>query len=185
MFHSFRLGSFAKSYLPPAFALLLVLAFLLYTKLPEYLADQDLLGQPFAFAALESVEDIASGMPLDAEALRGKKVLLHFFATWCLSCKLQIASLKKIYEEHRDNKAFLLIAISAEEAQVLKGLQKEKQLPYTIASDLHRELHDTLQVQVYPTNVWLDEEGRIDDIGHRLNYLLPYTIRYWLKGTLF
>ncbi|HEY0321146.1 MAG TPA: redoxin domain-containing protein [Pyrinomonadaceae bacterium] len=48
-----------------------------------------------------SVKDWIQGEPATLESLRGRVVLLEFWATWCKPCREMFGKLKKLYEEYR------------------------------------------------------------------------------------
>jgi thiol-disulfide isomerase/thioredoxin len=76
----------------------------------------------FAFCQLAKAPlDIAftaiDGRAVDLKELRGKVVLLDFWATWCGPCLAEIPNVKKAYDEFHE-KGFEVVGISLDEAQV-------------------------------------------------------------------
>lgn len=64
----------------------------------------------------------------DSATLRGKVVLVNFWATWCPPCRKEIPSLLKLQEKYRD-KGFAVVGISMDEGGsklVGKFLAKQK-----------------------------------------------------------
>jgi thiol-disulfide isomerase/thioredoxin len=47
-------------------------------------------------------KDLISGREMSIEELRGKVVLINFWATWCGPCVGEVPELKKIYEKYHD-----------------------------------------------------------------------------------
>ena len=165
-------------------ALSLVFSYILWQRMPQYLIDQKLIEKTSSDFVLENS---VNKERLSLYDLRGKKVLLYFFASWCGSCRLQTSSIEKIYEENRKNEGedFYLLAISEESLPVLKRYQKEKQLSYPLFRDLEGRAHDQFQIRSYPSMVWIESDGKVRDIEHGLNLLLAYSVRRWLKGSFF
>ena len=58
-------------------------------------------------------EDVIRGGQFNLESLRGKVVILNFWASWCEPCAKELPDMLKLVEENKPNVA--LVAISADE----------------------------------------------------------------------
>lgn len=76
---------------------------------------REILGQEISlrFTALD-------GREVDLAALRGKVVLIDFWATWCAPCVSEIPIIKEVYSAYRD-KGFEIVGISLENARLSEG----------------------------------------------------------------
>jgi thiol-disulfide isomerase/thioredoxin len=54
------------------------------------------------------------GKDFDLSSLRGKSVLVDFWATWCMPCRESMPNLAKLYDEHKD-KGLVLVSISKDD----------------------------------------------------------------------
>jgi peroxiredoxin len=73
------------------------------------------------------------GMAVDSTKLRGKRVLLDFWATWCAPCRLQMAALERLSrEKQRDD--IIVLGISDEDAATLRTFLAKNPVAYPIAS---------------------------------------------------
>ena len=54
---------------------------------------------------------LLDGKALSAPALKGKVVLVVFWATWCPTCQKELPELQALYEKHRD-KGFEILGLS-------------------------------------------------------------------------
>lgn len=54
---------------------------------------------------------LLDGKTLGAEALKGKDVLVVFWATWCPTCQKELPELQALYEKHR-GRGFEILALS-------------------------------------------------------------------------
>ncbi len=162
--------------------LIFALAYLGWQRVPLYFQDSQVVGTYVADFELNGLHEAT----FVSQSLRGKKVLLYFFATWCGPCHMQRPFIKQVYQEmgsHDEN--FMMLTISQEHATKLKAYQKKHNIPYPIFIDTNAKLHAQLGINSYPTIVWLAEDGRVEDISHGLRPFLLYSLRYWLRGTLF
>jgi thiol-disulfide isomerase/thioredoxin len=112
-----------------------------------------------------------SGMALDGktvalESLRGTPVLVHYWATWCEPCKVDIAQIRELAAKYGPKKfAVVGIALDSDKAQLQKFLQAKPiawpQLHE--AGGLDGRLAEELGVLTLPTMVLLDAQGVVVD----------------------
>lgn len=66
-----------------------------------------------------AIKDLA-GIPLSADALRGRVVLVEFWATWCAPCRGTLAWLGDIKRRYGGRIEVVAIAVESDEAEVRK-----------------------------------------------------------------
>ena len=93
--------------------------------------------------------------------LKGKVVLLDFWATWCGPCRESIPHLIQLYKTYREN-GFEIIGISLDkgDAAVVRNFARSMDIPYpiVIASD---EVARNYRVTSIPTTFFIDKGGKI------------------------
>ncbi len=67
----------------------------------------------------------ADGRPFDLKSLRGKVVLIDFWATWCGPCIAELPNVKQVYAAYRD-KGFEIVGITLENARLLASDSPEQ-----------------------------------------------------------
>jgi len=122
---------------------------------------------------LQSVGKVLSlsGAALDGtavalESLRGRPVLVHYWATWCEPCKVDIAQIRELYAKYGPKKfAVVGIALDSDKGQLTKYLAG-KPIPWPQlheAGGLDGRLAEELGVLTLPTMFLLDAEGKVVD----------------------
>lgn len=102
------------------------------------------------------------GQEITLSGLKGKVVLLDFWATWCGPCKESIPHLTQIYKNYRD-KGFELIGMSTDKAgdvEMVRRFVKSMEIPYPIIMTPD-EVARNYKITGLPTTVLIDREGKI------------------------
>ena len=102
------------------------------------------------------------GTPLSADTLRGKVVLVNFWATWCLPCRVEMPLLQRMAERHRDA-GLVVVGLSVDRGpeQSVREFLRERDVTYPVAvvgPDVERAFGG---VRGYPTSILIDRAGVI------------------------
>ncbi|GEM_PF-217864 len=94
-------------------------------------------------------------------ALKGKVVLLDFWATWCGPCKESIPHLTQIYKSYHD-KGFEVIGMSMDRGDVntVRNFVKSIDIPYPIIITPD-EVARKYAITGLPTTFLIDREGKV------------------------
>lgn len=141
-------------------AWLLVFGFLAWRLSPQVAAALG-MGAPGDRAPSFAVRTL-DGTVLSSDELRGRVVLVNFWATWCPPCRWEMPAFERVYRDKREH-GFVLLGLSRDrggEAEVREFLA-ERGITYPVAfapDDLVRAFGG---VQALPTSILIDREGRI------------------------
>src|SRR5712671_6752944 len=58
--------------------------------------------RPASFPAPDFTLLTLSGAPIHLADFRGKVILLNFWATWCVPCRMEMPALEALYQRHKD-----------------------------------------------------------------------------------
>ena len=119
--------------------------------------------------APEFTQKDVSGKPVSLSSLKGKYVLVEFWASWCVPCRAGNPNLVKQYELYKD-KGFEIISVSLDNVKDrwVEAIQKDG-LPWIQVSDLkgwNNEVGRLYGVRAVPQSFLLDKDGKV--IGNTL-----------------
>ena len=100
---------------------------------------------------------------IKSENLKGKVVLLNFFATWCPPCRQELPRLQKeIWDGLKNNSDLAVFVLGREEGwDKLDPFMEAHQYTFPIFPDLNRAVFGLFAEQSIPRNVVLDRNGKI------------------------
>src|SRR6266851_1756880 len=108
------------------------------------------------------------GSSMRLKELRGRVVLLNFWATWCIPCRSEIPSLSAMQKDF-ESRGLSVIGVSYDDtADLVQQFQKDIPQNYQIVLG-GREVGSQLPASPLPTTYIIDRQGRIRDkmIGER------------------
>jgi thiol-disulfide isomerase/thioredoxin len=115
------------------------------------------LGQPLPikFKAID-------GREVDVTAMKGKVVLVDFWATWCGPCVGELPNVLAAYEKHHP-KGFEIVAISRDQDEArLKAFIEEKKMPWQQYFDgRDNKIAEKYGISLIPTTFLLDGTGTL------------------------
>jgi peroxiredoxin len=119
------------------------------------------------------------GRELSLEQLRGNAVLLHFWATWCGVCRMELSGLNSLHARLPQNALLISVVADDQDRASLQDFVREHGIRYPVlvadAAALER-----FGVRAFPTNYYLDEAGMIRDVTVGMSTRWAMWLRLWL-----
>ena len=106
---------------------------------------------------------IADGSSIDLQALRGKPVLVTFWATSCIGCVREMPHLIALYDELADDGLEIIgVAMPYDPPNQVVKMISERKIPYPIAIDIEGNAVKAFgDVLVTPTSFLIAPDGTI------------------------
>jgi len=101
-----------------------------------------------------------SGKKWNLKSLRGKVVLVNFWATWCPPCRKEMPDLQALYDRFKDQ-GFVILAISDEKSSTVKPFLSERHISYPVMLDRGDKVNTLFQVVGIPKSFVYNREGKM------------------------
>ncbi len=99
------------------------------------------------------------GKSVKLSDLKGKKVYLNFWATWCGWCEKEMPDIEKI---HKENPDLVILAIDvAEPKSLVSSFLKERGLTFGSLLDSDGKVTDSYGIQGFPTSIFINTDGTV------------------------
>lgn len=92
--------------------------------------------------------------------LKGKVVLVNFWATWCPPCRQEMPDLDALYQRFKDQ-GFVILALSDEKESDVKPFLSKQNFSYPIMLDPDRKVHELFAVEGIPKSFVYNREGKL------------------------
>jgi peroxiredoxin len=101
-----------------------------------------------------------AGHDVKLSSLRGNVVLVNFWATWCNTCVIEMASMERLVRKE-SGKPFRLLAVSVDDAWDPIRKFFAKGTPLEVVLDSSREVPKLWGTEKFPESFLIDKEGNI------------------------
>jgi peroxiredoxin len=101
-----------------------------------------------------------SGKTWTFSELRGKVVLVNFWATWCPPCRKEMPDLETLYGRF-GSKGLVVLGISDEEAAKVEPFIRERKVSFPVLLDPGRKVNEMFVVDGIPKSFVYDRDGKL------------------------
>jgi len=104
-----------------------------------------------------------SGDAFSTAQLRGKVVLVNFWATWCADCIREMPKMVETYRKFAPRGyEMVAVAVQSDPPSAVAEFAKRRELPFRVAIDASGEIAKSFgQVRITPSSYLIDRQGRI------------------------
>jgi len=121
----------------------------------------------FSFFSQQKAPEVTfvdlQGNKLNTQDLRGKVVMVNFWATSCTTCVKEMPQMVETYKKYKDRGLeFVAVAMSYDPPNYVLNFAQTRELPFKVALDTSGTLAKSFgDVQMTPTTFVIDKQGHI------------------------
>jgi peroxiredoxin len=104
---------------------------------------------------------LADGTTHQLSDLRGQRVLINFWATWCPPCKAEMPDIQAAYEQYGNDDFMVLAVNSAEEQARVEAFAAEMGLTIPLITNEAGDIGTGYGARGLPTSYFVDRDGTI------------------------
>ena len=97
------------------------------------------------------------GQGLKMYEFEKEPLVVHFWATWCPTCKFEASNIEKISENYQ----VITVAVNSGSNEEISAYMKEHNLEYTVINDKSGALAKKFGIEAYPTTLIYDKKGKL------------------------
>ena len=106
--------------------------------------------------------ELLNGETLTLSALRGRVVLLDFWATWCPPCRQELARVQNDLLDRFADRDFVFLPISrGEERATVEAFRTKQGYGFDMGLDPTRAIYDRYASNFIPRNFLIDRDGKV------------------------
>ena len=102
-----------------------------------------------------------SGQPVKLSALKGRVVLINFWATWCGPCQLEMPTIQRAYDTYKGRGLTVLAVNLNEQAPAVQTYIGNLKLNFPVLLDPGDSISTLYRVRGYPTSFFVDRNGTV------------------------
>ena len=100
------------------------------------------------------------GKTWSMKELRGKVVLVNFWATWCPPCRKEMPDLDALYRQFA-GQGLVILAVSDETQEKVRPFIEQRKIGYPILLDPDRKINTLFHIESLPESFVYDREGKL------------------------
>lgn len=98
------------------------------------------------------------------EIPKNKPVLIHFWATWCPTCKLEASNIEKISKDYE----VITVAVQSGSKKQIQDYLEENELTFKVINDENSYYMKKFNIKAFPTTLIYNSNGELkfSEVGY-------------------
>ncbi|MES2827140.1 MAG: TlpA disulfide reductase family protein [Bacteroidota bacterium] len=112
-----------------------------------------------------SIKDWIKNLPASKD-LKGKFIVIDFWATWCAPCLETVPYLNTLIEQNKTRKDLIFLALTDERREKVNLLLKKVSFSAAVVTDPSRKIFDDYKIDRIPVCIIIDDKNQVKWVGH-------------------
>jgi peroxiredoxin len=118
-------------------------------------APAPIVGSPAPDFTLKNINDES----ITLSDLKGRPVLINFWATWCGPCRIEMPAIEAAYQAHK-GEGFTVLAVDADETKAdVVDFANDLNLTFEFLLDPGLAVNDLYRIRAYPSSFFIGRDG--------------------------
>ena len=130
-----------------------------YTGVP--LEDGGIAAPEVGYLAPPFEKPLLSGGLINLLELRGRPVVINFWATWCEPCRIEMPELQRLYDTYRTSSLRILAVNLSEPAYIVQRWVDELGLTFEVVLDEDGSVREAYRLRGQPSTFIVSPNGEI------------------------
>jgi peroxiredoxin len=125
----------------------------------------------------------STGKTIELSKLKGKMVVVNFWATWCGPCRAEIPGFIDVYNKYK-SKGLEIVGISLDEGgwKDVEPFVKKLKITYPVVLGTNEVAQQYGNIEAIPTTFIVDKEGRV--VSRHVGYMNKEDFENTIKSYL-
>ncbi len=129
-----------------------IIIFFLVSMVLNYIRKPDIKENIYDYTLVDT-----HGNSIDFSRYKGEPLIVHFWATWCPTCKLEASNIDDLSKDYN----VVSIAVTSGNNEMINTFMEKRQLNYKVVSDAEGNLAKKFNIQGYPTTLIYTKKGKL------------------------
>lgn len=137
-----------------------ILMLFIISNIMSYIRKPDLDSNTFP----QTKSQLIDGSHFETSQVKGKPLLVHFWATWCPTCKLESPNIQALSEKY----VVLTIAVQSGSDEALRKYMNENEFDFKVINDTHGNWAEEFKIGAFPTTFIYNKKGELSftEVGY-------------------